>query len=417
MIVSHTESTPTINITLLGKFTLSYGELQITESSSRTRKLWNLLAFLVVNRKKLLSQEIIIRAMWPDESCENPSNALKNLVYRIRNTLSDYGFPFAKDLIVFQNGSYCWNNKIPCSVDIELFDSLCRQASSEKFSEKFSLEQRISFSYEALALYEGDFLPSFSCEEWVVSGVSLYRSSYLYCVYNLVDLLHEKNDLDKIKQICENALLIDPYDEKTNMLLIQCLSEKGNQKQALQQYYHTSDVFFKELGVNPSVEMRNLYREIAKSVHDVEVDLTIIKNDLSESADVKGAFYCEYEIFKDMYRVQARTVARTKQKIFLGLLTLLSPDGSIPQTNILNLAMSTLENCIRKYLRCGDVFSRYSTSQFVIMFPTSTYEGGQVVLNRVVNYYKRQSSQGALTILSNLQPLDPIQSKNIHHKM
>lgn len=47
---------------------------------------------------------------------------------------------------------------------------------------------------------------------------------------------------------------------------------QGKQQQALSHYNYVTDLFYRELGVSPSEPLRNLYREISKTVNSVETD-------------------------------------------------------------------------------------------------------------------------------------------------
>ena len=47
--------------------------------------------------------------------------------------------------------------------------------------------------------------------------------------------------------------------------------------------------------------------------------------------------------------------------------------------------MDRLENVLSQSLRLGDVAARYSESQFVILLPTSSYESGMLVANRIIS--------------------------------
>ena len=44
------------------------------------------------------------------------------------------------------------------------------------------------------------------------------------------------------------------------------------------------------------------------NVNSVEMDLNVIKSDLKEAVKTKGAFWCDYTIFKNIYRIHARSI-------------------------------------------------------------------------------------------------------------
>ena len=114
-------ATDQIQVKMFGGFSLSSEGIAIDDRGSRQRQLWNLLEYLIASRRKTVSQEELISVLWPDDSAENPSSALKNLVYRARNLLKEKGFSFAKESIVMIGGTYAWNKNLDCVVDVEEF--------------------------------------------------------------------------------------------------------------------------------------------------------------------------------------------------------------------------------------------------------------------------------------------------------
>jgi len=109
-----------IRIQMLGGLYISRNGRVLSADISRTRQVSNLAGFLIANRNRELTQDDIINALWADEESENPANALKNLAYRLRNTLKALDNPGEKtSYIKIKRGVYSWNNDNPCVVDIE----------------------------------------------------------------------------------------------------------------------------------------------------------------------------------------------------------------------------------------------------------------------------------------------------------
>ncbi|MGI5967984.1 AfsR/SARP family transcriptional regulator [Anaerotruncus rubiinfantis] len=394
----------TIYISMLGGFKLTVQDKVLSDTLNRTHQLWNLLEYLIAFRNKTVSQDELIEALWPNDGSENPANALKNLIYRIRNLFTNHEIPFAKEIIIFHRGSYRWNNQLPCVVDIEEFEKTFRIASDVEQPSEFRIEQY----RKALDLYKGDFLPGSNYEEWVVPLTGYYRSIYFKCVYEAIRLLIKQEKFDDIRIICEQAIVIDPFEEGAHKHLIHALVKQNKQSEALAHYNYVTDLFYRELGVRPSDAMRNLYREIVKSVNNVETDLGIIKEDLSERNAVKGAFYCDYEVFKNMYRLEARTATRTGQSVFIGLITVTNSKDEVPDPQTLSRIMDQLLETLRTSLRRGDVISRFSSTQYVLMLPTLTYENGEMVISRICKKFRSECKLKDVKLHTTLQPLDPI---------
>lgn len=79
---------PILQIQVLGKFTLRYGETVISDEDDRSRKVWAVLAYLIYHREKIISQQELVDLCWGEDTrSSDPHNALKSVVHRIRATL------------------------------------------------------------------------------------------------------------------------------------------------------------------------------------------------------------------------------------------------------------------------------------------------------------------------------------------
>jgi DNA-binding SARP family transcriptional activator len=395
-----------IAIKMFGGFQIVAREASLQDSSMRTHQLWHLIEYLITFRHKTIPQEELIGVLWPDVDIDNPANALKNLVYRVRSTFSAHNLPYAKEMIVHNQGGYQWNNDLRCTVDIEQFEDLYKKAADTTKP----IDLRIEQYRNAIDLYTGDYLPGSRYESWVIPIASHYRSLYFKCVYEAAELLTSRKRYAEVEAICQKALLIDQFEERAHIYLMLAMVRQQKQEQALSHYSYVTDLFFRELGVNPSQAMRTIYKDIVKTVHNVEADIGSIQEELKESGDFGGAFFCEYEVFKNLYRLEARKAARTGQSIFICLMTVDSekPDEA-KDLKALGKAMDGLFEVIRHSLRKGDVFSRFSAAQYVLMLPNLTFENCEMVMARVIKNFKQSYRPKGVAIYSKVQPLEPME--------
>lgn len=76
-------------IRMLGEFSLQAGNVLISDHNSRSRNVWLLLAYLLVNRNKVVTRSELVRILWEDElSSNNPDATLKIVLHRARTTLN-----------------------------------------------------------------------------------------------------------------------------------------------------------------------------------------------------------------------------------------------------------------------------------------------------------------------------------------
>lgn len=388
-------------INMLGGCSLAYRGHSISDQVIRSKKPWLLLEYLIAFRSRELSQTELIDAVYPEGKSENPVNALKTLVHRIRAMLAELEFGDTKNMILQARGTYMWNNALSFDVDVDLFESLYNFALSSEAHDDERLECLIS----AITLYSGDLLPKSSMESWVVQLSAYYHSRYIDAVHRTCNLLRDRTRHEEIVTICQGAIKIDAFDEMLYFHLIRSLIDLGRHQTALTVYRDMTNLFYREFGVTPSENLTALYRDIIKSIHTVETDLNVIKENLRENDDRKGAYLCEYEIFKDIYRLEVRAAARSGESVFLCLMSLDISDG-VPSPKLLSTNMDRLSESIRLSLRRGDVFAKYSVSQFLLMLPTVTYENCEMVVARIIRRFKKGTPNCPFRPAFSIQPID-----------
>lgn len=389
-----------INIQVLGGFSITIGSYSISDKNNRSKKPWMLLEYLIAFRDRELSQNELIELLWPEDDSDNPAGALKTLMFRVRKLLADLNYP-DKDLIIQRRGTYAWNPDLHCTVDSDVFEQLCSQAHSEELEES----ERIQCYLDAIDLYKGDFLPKSSMEPWVIPLNTYYHTLYLRIVHEVTDLLFQAEHYDTIITICQQAMKIEAFDEALHYKLINALFKNGNSHGALEQYNTTMNQFLNQFGITPSDELKSLYKEITKTSKSVTTDISMIKEHLREESRLPGAFFCEYEFFKDIYRLECRAAERSGDSLFLCLFTLSSANGDIPVLKHLSHAMETLKYAIQFSLRRGDVFSRYSVSQYILILPTATYENAEMVMKRTATRFHKEYSRKDIFLSYSAQPL------------
>ena len=62
---------------------------------------------------------------------------------------------------------------------------------------------------------------------------------------------------------------------------------------------------------------------------------------------------------------------------------------------------------IRSSLRRGDVFCRYSVSQYMLLLPTATYENGEMVLKRITQNFHKTYTRRDMIVNYSLQAVTP----------
>lgn len=395
------EIVKTVSVSLLGGFALEVDGASLTDDINRSLKLWSVLAYLTLHRERAVPQSEFIELFWPDDHSSNPVNALKTLLYRIRAMLEPL---FGQEIqpILSQRGAYIWNPAVGCTLDIDRFEELCRLGGDTQRT----AEERMTSYREAVELYKGDLLPKLSHQMWLVPMAVRYHTAYIAAVKDFAVLLDEAALYEEMHEVCARASDLDNLDEGLHTLIVRALLRQGKDAAALEHYEKATDLLYRNLGVRPSEELRSLYKEIMATEKTLETDLGVIMTDLREAAARPGAFVCEYGFFKEAYRLEVRRAIRSGTCVHLCLITVSLPDGGMPQLKVLSNTMDQLLDVLVNNLRRGDVVSKFSGAQYVIMLPAANYEDSNMVMDRVVRAFYQQHRRSFLKLTVRVRELE-----------
>ena len=228
-----------LDVSLFGRFNASLGNVPLFTNAGRSRQVICLFVFLLLHRFENISQERLIEALWPDDESDDPVNALKNLVYRLRKVISAHGVLDGNDCVVSKGGTYAWNSDIPCFIDAEEMEKLWRKAKDEQLP----VPERIDLYKEAISLYKGRFMEDFYFEGWVAPLASYYHNIYMNCLHEVIKLLNEEKRFDEVTALCEAAISMEPYEETLHENLLKSLINSGKKSRALEHYNFISRKF------------------------------------------------------------------------------------------------------------------------------------------------------------------------------
>ncbi len=368
-------------VQLLGDFVLQYNGKVLSREHVQIQQLWDLLEYVVINRNKEISTGKLIEALWGEDQLEDPSNTLKNLAYRLRGSIQK-NLVLPCNYIVNRHGVYAWDIEAPCVFDVDIFEGYYKQAMREDIAK----EEKIKFFSKAVALYKGNFLSKSPHREWVMPFEAYYQRMYMEMVQQLCKQLMESEQYEEAEWICRKAILINPHVEKNHKILMRVLSKENQPQKALEHYNDVSELFRDRLGIKPAQEIGDIYKEMMQRELAFEKHISNIEQDLLEKERIEGAFVCNYDVFKMIYRMLKRTLYRSNSNFYMVLLTV----------ETMSIAVEiTLEDwehisaCICHSLRRVDIVSRFSKNQFLMLLADLSEDN----VNRIVNRVKRSLEQ------------------------
>lgn len=373
-----------IIVQMLGGFSIMYDGKPVALERSSITKATQLLQYLIYYREKKIPRDALINMLYNEYDISNPANNLKVNLFRLRKLLASSHLP-KYDYISFKSGMYSFSSKIPIEIDAEQFDAFATQAQETDISD----EEKIILLQRAIEAYKGKFLPMIVNEPWAVIENVRCRDMYAKCITDACNLLKKSGDLRLRLDICNRAIHIYPFDEDMHLLRIECLLDMKRYSDALAAYEEVTKLFFEELGISPSQKMLSLYRHMTGNIKLETSSIEHIKERIKETEGAHGAYYCNYLGFVDSYRFISRVIERNGQSIFLSLFTLTNIQGEPLETGEkLSESAAVLHDVICDSLRRGDLYTRYSPNQFLVLLIGINYENCSVVSERIISRFR-----------------------------
>lgn len=289
-------------ITMFHKFSFKYRNKVIDSETMKSEKLVKLFTYLLMNHQRSLPSSELADMLWYFEDIDNPIGALKNLVYRLRALLKkEFGM---SDFITTGKGAYSINPAYTISMDVSDFD-ICNNDLTNAQGNEAEPYQRL------IQLYRGKFLSEIKGDHNILSKSAYYHSIYIGRVIEYANLLEENKEYAEMERLARNAIEIDDLEEDLYEILIRALYFQKQYKKAYEVYRSTTELLYEALGIKPSKSLQDLHNLIKKEIHEENVDILEVQQELIEEEEEKnGAFFCEYGTFKEMYVIQSRTIGR-----------------------------------------------------------------------------------------------------------
>ncbi len=135
-------------------------------------------------------------------------------------------------------------------------------------------------------------------------------------------------------------------------------------------------------------------------------DVRQVRKELMEQIQKPGAYCQDYETFKGIYRFLERGIIRSGQKACVILITVVDEQGGSLLPCEKDVLMEQLGADIGRALRIGDVYTRYTSSQYLLLVIDTTE--GQA--DRIVGRIKEQflvGRQGNNILIHHCYELQP----------
>ena len=377
-------ATERFEIRMLGTFSVNYAGREIVIDRNAVSKTTQLLQMLALHGQEGISKAGLIDALYGRETVENKNGSLNNTIFRLRRQLKAAGLPDSQ-YICIQNGMCTWDEAIPLWVDVCEFQNLAEKSQSKTGQEQIRLCRK------AVACYTGEFLPNMIGEAWVTVENVHCKELYTNCVRKLCEYYMKEEHYEETLRIA-SASVIYPFED-WQLWQIDSLMAMSRYQEAMEVYEKATKLVLDELGLPPSPEMLRRFRIMGEHVSQTAEVTEDIRKRLDEKVHIEGAYYCSFPGFIDIYHVFSRMMERNGATVYIMLCTLKGisvKDGYIEGKD--REASELLAEAIRGSLRRGDFYTRYSYSQYLILFSDIRMENCKIVSDRIQKRFEQKTA-------------------------
>lgn len=366
-----------ITINLFDTFEIRKNDEIILENLSNTRKTKVFLAYLVLNKQRVISHKELFELLWSGQEYSNPGTALRTLLYRYRNLISDSGYNALSESIISKRGAYQWNSDIDVAIDIDDFEDYANIG----LNEAVSADNRMDCLKKAIELYKGPLLKEFEGEHWIVHKAVKYRDMFIIASSQYASLLKENGNNEEAIRVLNNAIEKAGHTDLIDMEL-DMISADGNDEVISEKY------------------------DIVKSqVYSMNGEVDVLQRNMEADDSEDTAFVCDFAMFKDVYHLQRRLLARTGETMFVSMLMVGYLNDEMSDNLRNERVMKALLDSTRKSLRCGDSICRYSDSCLAIMFPAGSFDDAKKIMERVRKKFLMTDNSSDIIISFRVRPL------------
>jgi len=236
-----------LEIRLLGGFQLGRDGRILDQLPLRAAR--SLFAFLVLNRERPHTRDLLAGTFWPDFDESRARRRLSQALWQTQATLGEedeqrflIGTP---DTIRFNADADFW-------LDVDEFKAaLDEAADADRSSEVEALTR-------AVDLYSGDLLAGFY-DDWLFPDQDGLRTRFLTALERLADLAMARSDYETALALARRLSQENEFDEEAHRRVMRIAVLLGRHNEALRQFEECRRVLAEEMGTTPSTETLELY--------------------------------------------------------------------------------------------------------------------------------------------------------------
>lgn len=378
-------------VKMLGGFSASYGDEVLTFGRQKDSKLRQLFQILMTRPGRGFSKSEIAKSLYGWEEVEDTNASLNNIIFRLRKYLETSPLPSDEYLLLSEGVLRFDGGEIEIESDAWSFE-----CAAKEFDKEQDRGKKAELCKKGWELYQGEFLPDLSNEQWVIEKGRNYQKLYFGMLEYLLRVLKEDGDYRGIESVAARAARIYPY-EGWEIWQVESMMALERYKEA-EETYQKIVADMQETGGLLSKRQQERFRELGNKMRQPEGTAEDINKCLMEPAPGQGAYACTLLSFLDCFRVLKRVIDRGGNRFSLILCTILDASGH-PANDQDYCTKQGKRLCasFRTHMRRGDVYTKYSENQYLLLCIGAERDNITDIGTRIdIDFRKRCGGRGGI---------------------
>lgn len=132
---------------------------------------------------------------------------------------------------------------------------------------------------------------------------------------------------------------------------------------------------------------------------DGNADMSLTVDDNNDNT-----FYCDFDVFKNIYQINVRSARRSMKARILTLLTIVDTSGCLDEKAIRQEA-DILREVISNSLRKNDVYSKFNMTQYSLILASPDLDGAKIAVDRITNRYNEKKKHDEIILTNDLKKI------------
>lgn len=247
-----------VTIRMLGPFSVARASTPVDAAQFGSRKAREMLKWLADRRNEVVSDDVLIDALWPDLPTER---ALRSLRVRASELRRAFAFGDEVDSVVDRVDNGYLLRTVPgvLEVDVDHFRHMARRG-----LETSSARAAVPLLEKAFHLYKGDYMADDTdTVQWQATRERC-RALFMQVVSRLADFYEQMGHYDAAIDLIKSILARPDREEAHYRTLMRLQYRKGDQAGVLRTYRECRAFLDEELGVRPMPETMQLLQTVLR---------------------------------------------------------------------------------------------------------------------------------------------------------